>query len=67
VIAVAIAGSQKTLPIGLLIATHPDVAAVSGPFVTFPLLAFHAAQLLLDAAVADWWATSNPTAASPPV
>ncbi len=59
VIAVAIAGSQKTLPIGLLIATHPEVAAVSGPFVTFPLLAFHAAQLLLDAAVADWWASGE--------
>lgn len=55
-IAVAFAASQKTLPISLLMATHPLVARDDVPFITFPLLAFHAAQLLLDAMLADRWA-----------
>lgn len=55
-IAVALSGSQKTLPIGILMATHPLVASADAPFVTFPLLAFHAGQLLIDAVLADRWA-----------
>jgi solute carrier family 10 (sodium/bile acid cotransporter), member 7 len=55
-IAVAFAASQKTLPISLLMAMHPLVARDDAPFLTFPLLAFHAGQLLLDAMLADWWA-----------
>lgn len=54
-IATAIAGSQKTLPVGLLIATDPAVVPGSMPFVTFPLLVFHATQLVLDTALADAW------------
>lgn len=54
-IATAIAGSQKTLPVGLLIATDPAVIPGSLPFVTFPLLVFHATQLVLDTALADAW------------
>jgi sodium/bile acid cotransporter 7 len=54
-IATAIAGSQKTLPVGLLIATNPSVVSAAVPFVTFPLLVFHAIQLVLDTALADAW------------
>lgn len=55
-IAMALSGSQKTLPIGVLMATHPLVARDDAPFVTFPLLAYHAGQLLIDAMLADRWA-----------
>jgi sodium/bile acid cotransporter 7 len=54
-IATAIAGSQKTLPVSLLIATNPSVVGGDLPFVTFPLLAYHATQLVLDTLVADAW------------
>lgn len=46
-IAVAISGSQKTLPIGLLVANQ------FGGFTLFPMLMYHASQLLIDTAVAD--------------
>lgn len=59
-IAVALSGSQKTLPIGILMATHPLVARDDAPFVTFPLLAFHAGQLIIDAVLADRWAERGP-------
>lgn len=55
-IAVAFAGSQKTLPIALFIVTQPLFAEMDVPLITFPLLAFHAGQLLLDAMLADRWA-----------
>jgi sodium/bile acid cotransporter 7 len=58
-IATVFAGSQKTLPVGLLLAAMP---AVTGdrmlPFVTFPILLFHAVQLIMDTAVADRMARS---------
>lgn len=54
-IATAIAGSQKTLPVSLLIATNPSVVPADAPFVTFPLLVYHATQLVLDTIVADAW------------
>lgn len=57
-IAVAIAGSQKTLPIGLMIVATPGLLAAPAPFVTFPLLVFHACQLLMDSALAERWATT---------
>jgi solute carrier family 10 (sodium/bile acid cotransporter), member 7 len=47
VIASTFAGSQKTLPIGIYIAT--DLLAGRGlPLAAFPILMFHASQLLLD-------------------
>ncbi|HEV7734385.1 MAG TPA: bile acid:sodium symporter [Candidatus Binatia bacterium] len=54
-IATAITGSQKSLPVSLLIATNPSVVTEDAPFVLFPLLAYHATQLLLDTIVADTW------------
>lgn len=53
-IATVFAGSQKTLPIGLLLAAMPAITGDrSLPFVTFPILLFHAVQLLMDTTVAD--------------
>ena len=53
-IATIFAGSQKTLPVGLLLAAMP---AITGdrflPFITFPILLFHAVQLMMDTAIAD--------------
>lgn len=59
-IATIFAGSQKTLPVGLLLAAMP---AVTGdrllPFITFPILLFHALQLVMDTAIADRIARSQ--------
>lgn len=59
IIAMAIAGSQKTLPVGLIVASHPDLLTLGGeeslPYLTFPLVAYHAAQLLIDGWLATWW------------
>jgi solute carrier family 10 (sodium/bile acid cotransporter), member 7 len=71
-IAVVFASSQKTIPIGLLIATD---AAMFGdpnllgpgqglPFVVFPMLMFHASQLFIDTAVADHFAAAESRAAA---
>lgn len=54
-IAVAITGSQKSLPVSLLIATNPSVVTGDAPFVLFPLLTYHVTQLVLDTMVADAW------------
>lgn len=54
-IAVAFAGSQKTLPIGVLIATDPDMFG-GYAFAVFPMLMYHASQLFIDTAIADRWA-----------
>jgi sodium/bile acid cotransporter 7 len=53
--AVAFAGSQKTLPIGVLLAGNPALAA---PFAVFPMLMYHASQLFIDTAVADYLAST---------
>jgi sodium/bile acid cotransporter 7 len=53
VVAAAFAGSQKTLPIGLLVAT--ELAGKGVPFVVFPILMYHASQLILDTMIADWF------------
>ncbi len=53
--AVAISGSQKTLPIGVYIATDPTMFGAF-PFAVFPMLMYHASQLFVDTAVADRWA-----------
>ena len=48
----AFAGSQKTLPIGIYIAT--DLLAGRGvPFAVFPMLMFHASQLFLDTIIVE--------------
>jgi len=48
--AVLFAGSQKTLPIGVLIATGTFAAL---KFAVFPILMFHVSQLFIDTAIAD--------------
>jgi len=61
--ATAFAGSQKTLPIGIYIATD----LLSGkdlPFAVFPILMFHASQLFLDTLIVDplkGWVESKKT------
>lgn len=52
-IAVGFASSQKTLPIGVLIATHARMYGAEYPWAVFPMLIFHASQLFIDTAVAD--------------
>ncbi|NQV26333.1 MAG: bile acid:sodium symporter [Rhodopirellula sp.] len=59
-IGAAFSGSQKTLPIGVYLATDPEIfggsSVVDGlpvPFAVFPMLMFHASQLFLDTIVAD--------------
>ena len=64
--ATAFAGSQKTLPIGVLVATDPTMfgnpdllgPGLGVPFAVFPMLMYHASQLFLDTAVADRFAAS---------
>ncbi len=46
-IAITFAGSQKTLPIGLLVANH------FGGFALFPMLMYHAGQLFIDTWIAE--------------
>lgn len=50
-VAAAFAGSQKTLPIGILVAE--SIARTGLPFAVFPMLMFHASQLVIDTIVAD--------------
>jgi sodium/bile acid cotransporter 7 len=59
-IAASFAGSQKTLPIGVYLATDPSAfggpEVVDGlpiPFAVFPMLMFHASQLFIDTLIAD--------------
>ena len=59
--AVAIAGSQKTLPIGVLLATDPQMfgspdliaPGIGAPLAVFPMLMYHASQLFIDAVFAE--------------
>ena len=67
-IACAFAGSQKTLPIGLLIATgadmfgDPDLLGPGRgvPLAVFPMLMYHATQMFFDTAVATRLRAGNP-------
>ncbi len=59
-IAASFAGSQKTLPIGVYLATDPSAfggpEVIDGlpiPFAVFPMLMFHASQLFVDTLIAD--------------
>jgi sodium/bile acid cotransporter 7 len=58
-IAVAFSGSQKTLMVGAYL------ALAVGPLAILPMVAYHAAQLVIDTLVADWLqpdsASSGPT------
>ncbi len=65
-IAVAFAASQKTLPIGILIATDPRTFGTSFPWAVYPMLVYHASQLFLDTAIADWFHHRTATAATVP-
>jgi solute carrier family 10 (sodium/bile acid cotransporter), member 7 len=47
-IAVAFAGSQKTLMVGAFL------AAAVAPLAILPMVAYHAAQLVIDTLIADW-------------
>lgn len=58
-IAVAFAASQKTLPIGVSIAS--TFANYGLPFAVFPMLMYHASQLFIDTAVADRMAVAPGT------
>lgn len=53
--AVAFSGSQKTLPIGLLISTDPAMFGLTHPFAMFPMLLYHSSQLFIDTAIATRW------------
>ena len=55
-IAVAFAGSQKTLMVGAYL------AAAIGPLAIVPMVAYHAAQLVVDTLVADWLRPGQPNA-----
>lgn len=55
-IAIAFAGSQKTLMIGLAIATEFYHAS---PLAILPMVAYHVGQLFLDTAVADRYLAAN--------
>ncbi len=50
--AVAFASSQKTLPIGVML-SRELAAAANVPFAVFPMLMFHASQLIIDTAIAS--------------
>lgn len=57
-VAAAFAGSQKTLPIGILVAE--SVARTGLPFAVFPMLMFHASQLVVDTIAADRFIRTDP-------
>lgn len=59
-VAVAFSGSQKTLMVGAFLAT-----AVS-PLAILPMVAYHAAQLVIDTLIADWLRTSVSVSAADP-
>jgi len=69
-IAIAFSGSQKTLPIGILLATDPSMfgnpdflgPGLGLPFAVFPMMMYHASQLFIDTAIADRMATKSPDA-----
>jgi sodium/bile acid cotransporter 7 len=52
-IAVAFAGSQKTLMVGAY------VALAVGPLAILPMVAYHAVQLFVDTLIADRWAQKS--------
>lgn len=60
-IAVLFGSSQKTLPIGVYLATSPEIGiAAMFPFAVFPMLMFHATQLFVDTIIAGKIADAAP-------
>lgn len=54
-IAAAFAASQKTLPIGILIASDPKLLGRLGlPFAVFPMLMYHVTQLVIDTIIVEF-------------
>ena len=51
-IAVTFAGSQKTLPVGLYLATTETIFGKEFPFALLPMLLYHTTQLFLDTMIA---------------
>ena len=58
-IAVAFAGSQKTLMVGAYL------ALAVGPLAILPMVAYHAAQLVIDTLVADWFRRGSESTTTP--
>jgi len=58
-IAVGFSGSQKTLMVGLYLATY------FAPLAMLPMVAYHVVQLLIDTAVADRLRAKTPTSQAP--
>jgi len=64
IVAVAFSSSQKTLPIGVLLATDEKMLGdpnllgegMGIPFAVFPILMYHASQLFIDTVIADRFA-----------
>jgi sodium/bile acid cotransporter 7 len=52
-VAVSFSASQKTLPVGILVATDPATFGTTHPFAIFPMLIFHIGQLFLDSVLAS--------------
>ena len=57
--AVAIAGSQKTLMVGL----HVSIQYFGG-LAMLPMIAYHVGQLIIDTLIADWMRHGDPVAPS---
>jgi sodium/bile acid cotransporter 7 len=64
-IAIAFAASQKTLPIGVLIATDPGSFGATYPWAVFPMLIYHTLQLFIDTAIADRMRSRGAAPAAP--
>ncbi len=63
-IAVALAGSQKTLPVALILF---DAYYTAYPLAVVPMVFFHVGQLVVDTFIADWFAGRAPARpAGPP-
>ena len=63
-VAVAFAGSQKTLPVGLYLSETLGRSA-GLHFAVFPILMYHCSQLFLDTMLADRWSKDSPPVAKP--
>lgn len=59
-VAVAFAGSQKTLMVGLWVAVTYFPQGLS----MLPMVTYHCGQLICDSFIAEWWATGTDPAAS---